>query len=114
MTNTSCIMDFQDLFKKTTGNLPFPYQCRLATEVALSQLIDAPTGAGKTAAVVLAWLFRRRFSDDATRLTTPRRLVYCLPMRVLVEQTVGVAKEWLRNLELHNDIGVHTLMGGED
>jgi CRISPR-associated endonuclease/helicase Cas3 len=31
--------------------------------------------------VVLAWLWRRRFAGQQVRLATPRRLVYCLPMR---------------------------------
>ena len=66
-----------------------------------------PTGAGKTAAVVLAWLHRlSEGHPDA-----PRRLVYCLPMRVLVEQTVKRAREWISALKLA--VGVATLMGGE-
>jgi CRISPR-associated endonuclease/helicase Cas3 len=39
---------------------------------------------GKTAAVVLAWLWNRVQRPDSE---WPRRLVYCLPMRTLVEQT---------------------------
>jgi len=66
-----------------------------------------PTGAGKTAGVVLAWLHRlSEGHPDA-----PRRLVYCLPMRVLVEQTVKHAREWISALKL--GVGVATLMGGE-
>lgn len=42
---------------------PYPYQIRLATEEVLPELLDVPTGLGKTAAVVLAWLWRRR-SDE--------------------------------------------------
>src|SRR5207253_3313109 len=41
---------------------------------------------------------------------TPRRLVYCLPMRVLVEQSFREAERWIENLKL--DIAVHLLMGG--
>ena len=79
---------FSEFFMKATGlHEPFPYQMRLALSPKLPQLIDVPTGAGKTAAVVLAWLWRRRFAAEDVRKATPRRLVYCLPMRVLVEQT---------------------------
>ncbi|MCP9448558.1 MAG: hypothetical protein NNA21_00650 [Nitrospira sp.] len=54
----------------------------------MAQLVYVPTGLGKTAMVVLGWLWRRRFHpNEEIRKTTPRRLVYCLPMRVLVEQT---------------------------
>jgi CRISPR-associated endonuclease/helicase Cas3 len=107
-------MDFEAFFKRATGNDPFPYQRRLATDEALYQLLDIPTGAGKTAAVILAWLWRRRCADNAVRQVTPRRLVYCLPMRVLVEQTVEAAQRWLNNLDLLTQVGVYVLMGGEE
>jgi CRISPR-associated endonuclease/helicase Cas3 len=73
-----------------------------------------PTGAGKTAAVVLAWLWRRRFAEEAIRRATPRRLVYCLPMRVLVEQTQKAVETWLGNLGLQDEVRVYVLMGGEE
>lgn len=79
-------MTYKDLFTEATKHEPYPYQIRLATTPELPQLLDIPTGCGKTSAVVLAWLWRRRFAEDEVRKNTPRRLVYCLPMRVLVEQ----------------------------
>jgi superfamily II DNA/RNA helicase len=68
-----------------------------------SQLIDVPTGLGKTAAVVLAWLWNRLFANSnnhqpAAISRWPRRLVYRLPMRTLVEQTRDEAGKWLNNL----------------
>lgn len=75
---------FADFFRAATGHEPYPYQCRLAEADPLPQLLNIPTGAGKTAAVVLAWLWRRRFATPEIRQATLRRLVYCLPMRVLV------------------------------
>ncbi|MBI4454792.1 MAG: DEAD/DEAH box helicase [Acidobacteria bacterium] len=91
---------FDDFFQAATGIVePYPYQRRLATGVELPELLDVPTGLGKTAAAVLAWLFRRRFhSDQSVRHATPRRLVYCLPMRVLVEQTHAECLRWLDRL----------------
>ncbi len=87
-------MSFGDFFEKGTGFGPYPYQCRLATRTedgqttegveCESRLIHVPTGAGKTEAVVMAWLWNR---VHLKRPDWPRRLVYCLPMRVLVEQT---------------------------
>src|SRR5690606_28603756 len=49
---------------------------------------------------------------------TPRRLLWCLPMRVLVEQTEENIRGWLTNLGVGGDAGsgkvsVHVLMGGE-
>lgn len=63
-------------------------------------LADVPTGLGKTAGAILAWIWRRRFSDPDMRRSTPRRLVYCLPMRVLVEQTRDEVVRWLSRLDL--------------
>lgn len=94
---------------------PFDYQRRLAEE-PWPDLLDVPTGLGKTAAVVLAWLWKRRIQRDPN---TPRRLVYCLPMRVLVEQTVTNIRQWLESHDLHGKPGegkvsVNLLMGGEE
>jgi CRISPR-associated endonuclease/helicase Cas3 len=67
-------------------------------------LIEIPTGMGKTDAIILGWLWRRRFDPRAEiRSSTPRRLIYCLPMRVLVEQTQKKAKEWLGKLGILAD-----------
>ena len=101
-------MTFDDFFEKATHSGPFPYQRRLAEEEQLPELVHAPTGAGKTAAAVIGWLWRYFHSGKPT----PRRLVYCLPMWVLVEQTKDESQKWLANLGL--DVGVHVLMGGEE
>lgn len=118
----------------TNGNVPLPYQEWLALCDSLPSLVDVPTGLGKTAAAVLAWVWRRRFQSDWVRKCTPRRLVYCLPMRVLVEQTHRVTVDWLKRLRLHAEgaqeqhgdwsgpdgdlggspIAVHLLLGGEE
>jgi CRISPR-associated endonuclease/helicase Cas3 len=108
-------MTFDDFFwRATEGHTPFEYQRRLATE-PWPNLLDIPTGLGKTAAVVLAWIYKRRILKDEK---TPRRLVYCLPMRVLVEQTERSIDGWLKNLGLlgqpgNGKVSVHLLMGGE-
>ena len=116
------------------GHLPLPYQVKLATGETTPALLDVPTGLGKTAAAILAWTWRRRFDPRTEiRANTPRRLVYCLPMRVLVEQTYRLTMEWLSNLGLAADsdkapmawtkpsgdqggspINVHLLIGGGD
>src|SRR5438552_12834512 len=56
-------MNFGEFFKAATDNEPYDYQCRLAGGDSgcrcESRLINIPTGLGKTAAVVLAWLWNR-------------------------------------------------------
>ncbi len=73
-------------------------------------LIDVPTGFGKTSAAVLAWTWNRVLKH---REDWPRRLVYCLPMRTLVEQTHQNVARWLDRLGLADEVAVHVLMGGE-
>lgn len=82
--STLTVDSFCSFFAQATqGQTAYPYQEKLAAAPIESRLIHVPTGCGKTAATILAWLWHRRV-DPAN---TPRRLVYCLPMRVLVEQT---------------------------
>ncbi len=107
-------MEFCDFFKRATGKAPYAYQRRLA-EQDWPEVLIAPTGLGKTAAVVLSWLWHRRNASEAT----PRRLVYCLPMRTLVEQTEKNVGTWLQRLahagladHLPDDNSVHVLIGG--
>ena len=137
-------MTYDQFFHQATEK-PFPhgYQCRLACgpdarpdkpeslaggTTCQSQLISIPTGLGKTAAVVLAWLWNRvslpsLHSQPSTPNLPPwpRRLVYCLPMRTLVEQTEAEVRKWLGDALWDGDaktrrgkVGVHVLMGGED
>lgn len=113
-------MTFDDFFGKATRGeqRPYPFQGRFAEAASLYQLVDVPTGLGKTAMAILGWLWRRFHATDAIRRATPRRLVYCLPMRVLVEQTWDNALKWVKNLWkagcLPHDVPIHILMGGED
>lgn len=107
-------MEYTNFFHKATGHEPYPYQRHLA-EDTWPEILNIPTGLGKTAAVTLAWLWRRRENNKAD---LPRRLVWCLPMRVLVEQTYDNIRQWLKNLDIHGEPGdgqvsLHLLMGGE-
>ncbi len=108
------MLSFRELFEKVTGHAPFPYQERLAETDSPRVFVNVPTGVGKTAAAFFAWLWRRRFAPQSVQQQTPRRLVYCLPMRVLVEQTHDRIADWVKRLGLTDEIGVHVLMGGEE
>ena len=77
----------------------------------LPQLLPVPTGLGKTEGVVLAWAWRR-FRKKADE---PLHLVYCLPMRSLVRQTVERLSGYFQRLgswEGFPCVSVHQLMGG--
>lgn len=100
--------------------MPRDWQEDLARdEVPRSRVIRIPTGYGKTLGVLGAWLCHRvKRNDDRW----PRRLVWVLPMRVLVEQTADEVQSCLGRLGLlwqsgadhQGKVGVHLLMGGAD
>ena len=103
---------FEEFFKKASQFSPYPYQKLLATEDEIPDMISIPTGAGKTEAAVLCmWMWRRQ--NPHTKQHTPRRLVYCLPMRSLVEQTKKRICKYVNNLNMDEKVRVITLMGGD-
>lgn len=82
-----------------------------------NRMVRIPTGFGKTLGVLAVWTwYRVRRRTDGW----PRRLIWCLPMRVLVEQTESEVRSALQRLNLLWDgrnthdgkVGVHMLMGG--
>lgn len=94
---------FEKFFKDATGFVPYDWQTWVARN-GFPDLLPVPTGFGKTE-VVLAWAWRRLNGE-----AEPRHLVYCLPMRVLVRQTVERLRRYLDNLDI--DVPVYELMGG--
>ncbi len=106
--------DYEVWFRHVSSRQPHAWQAALGSDpVCRDRTIRIPTGFGKTAGIVLAWLFNRVVRADNT---WPRRLVFCLPMRVLVEQTERAIDEWLRTYpaqsKLCESVGLHVLMGG--
>jgi CRISPR-associated endonuclease/helicase Cas3 len=106
MTDTT----YSEWFGSVTGNAPHEWQRELGEDAECrDRMIRIPTGFGKTAGVVLAWLRHRVVRDNGA---WPRRLIFCLPMRVLVEQTERVINDWLANAGKSDEVGLHVLMGG--
>lgn len=115
--------EFSRWFGQLSGesrHAPHPWQCELAAlECCENQLIRIPTGFGKTLGVLAAWLWNAHHRSDPA---WPRRLVWCLPMRVLVEQTEAEIRSALSSLGIlwdgHDDhtgsVGVHSVMGGRN
>jgi CRISPR-associated endonuclease/helicase Cas3 len=93
------------------GESPFPWQLELVTHFLRGQLdraraLDIPTGLGKTA-VMAAWLVARSCGAPV-----PRRLVYVVDRRAVVDQATKFA-ELLRayveaNAELKQGLGLDT------
>lgn len=100
---------YDDWFEQATGNRPYAYQRALAELEQPPSVLDVPTGSGKTQSILGAWMYQRA----AER--APRRLVYALPMRTLVEQTADVAHAMRAGAGLTADqLPIHILMGGAE
>lgn len=111
---------YPEYFERLATFPPHPWQRDFGDETFCGdRLLRIPTGFGKTLGVLGAWLYHRVERGDDT---WPRRLVWCLPMRVLVEQTDAEIRAALHRLERLWDgkdphdgkVGVHLLMGGAD
>jgi CRISPR-associated endonuclease/helicase Cas3 len=91
---------------------PHEWQTELMREPnCRDRIIRIPTGLGKTEGVLAAWSFHRICNGDES---WPRRLVWCLPMRVLVEQTEHAARTLVERMPAANRPDVYVAMGGED
>jgi CRISPR-associated endonuclease/helicase Cas3 len=101
------VKTFDALFREATGYPPYGYQARIARD-GLPDVVQAPTGTGKTG-VILAWLWRRLYGPDPAG--TPRRLIYALPQRSLTDQLSGQVRGWLANLDLTEAVTLHVAMG---
>ena len=111
-------VDLKSIYQVALGKdrCPYAWQETLATG-SWPKVLIAPTGYGKTAGVTLGWAVHRMRAPGET----PRRLIWCLPMRTLVEQIGEQIEGWFENLAkagvdesnvLPHPEDIHKLMGG--
>ena len=100
--------NFDAFFEKAAGFPPYEWQRQVALN-GLPEILPVPTGLGKTEGAVLAWAWRR-----IAQQAEPLHLVYCLPMRSLVRQTVERLRKCFERVKAvgHPEISVYQLMGG--
>ncbi len=110
------INHFKDFFRELYATDkkrpdPYPWQCRLAERAVQGDwpgAIDLPTGSGKTACIDIAVF---AMACQATRLvhdrTAPRRIVFCVNRRVIVDEAYDRSRKiaealWLaeKNVDL--------------
>lgn len=104
--------DFKTAFEQLTGYSPFPWQCELyhswfsQGKVPLSCIL--PTGLGKTS-VIAVWLIA--LTNGAP---VPRRLVYVVNRRTVVDQTTDEVESYRRNVTkagITEPVAISTLRG---
>lgn len=89
-------LDFRAAFRALQGNEPFRWQQRLFEQISrhgLPSALDLPTGLGKTS-VMTIWLIARAFGA-----ALPRRLVYVVDRRAVVDQATDEAEKLRKALE---------------
>jgi len=126
--------DFRSFFRELHGQDPFPWQERLAKELCAThewpEVLDLPTGSGKTACIDLAlfhWLVAAG-TDSAS--SAARRIAFVVDRRIIVDEaseragriarkiakatsgTLAEARRILKASAGNEEIAVITLRGG--
>ncbi len=92
--------DFPVCFEALTGYPPFPWQARLYERLVggnIPPCCDIPTGLGKTA-VIPVWLIALAQTSTRQGAYVPRRLVYIVNRRTVVDQATEVVQELRKRL----------------
>lgn len=98
------LIEFVLAFEALTGYKPLPWQCRLFERMVTGDIpgvCDLPTGLGKTS-IIAIWLIALCHQAAEGRITLPRRLVYIVNRRTVVDQATSVV-EGIRNRILYPD-----------
>lgn len=132
MTRSTVIsnINYDILFRTVTGFAPYPYQLRTASALLGEQsvgmsntpggvgsqrvvslagpglVISAPTGAGKTWATVMPFIYSRTHGRPIAD-----RLLYALPLRSLADSLYRATHDRLRDLGLEKQIPVRLQTG---
>jgi CRISPR-associated endonuclease/helicase Cas3 len=97
---------FQNEFESLTGNRPFPWQEALYTNWFSQSKVPPscclPTGLGKTSVIAVWWIAREKM---------PRRLVYVVNRRTVVDQTTAEVEKLRSKLANGDRLAVSTLRG---
>lgn len=88
--------DFGSDFELLTGHGPFPWQQKLFDEFLAQRFpeaCDIPTGLGKTSVIAIWLLALARHAGAGTTAAFPRRLVYVVNRRTVVDQATREAEQ---------------------
>jgi CRISPR-associated endonuclease/helicase Cas3 len=106
-------IDFASSFDLLTGNKPFPWQQALYDDWfsvgRFPAACNLPTGLGKTS-IIAVWLIARETSPG----NVPRRLVYVVNRRTVVDQTTDEVEKYRNNLAaagITQPLAISTLRG---
>jgi CRISPR-associated endonuclease/helicase Cas3 len=95
------LRSFSSTFIFLTGYSPMSWQSRLFDQFTTGWIptsLDLPTGLGKTS-VIAIWLAARALAKEDVLKTIPRRLVYVVDRRAVVDQATEEAEKLRKALE---------------
>jgi CRISPR-associated endonuclease/helicase Cas3 len=97
VAKTECTELFAKRFKALTGNAPFPWQEDLFLRFVSEKFpadVSLPTGTGKTS-IMAIWLLAlaEKLSVDLRQNAIPRRLIWVVNRRVVVDQATSEAEQ---------------------
>lgn len=100
-------MEIMELYKSITGFSPYHYQLKVA-ELLLSGdnvILNVPTGAGKTWASVIPFLY----AQQEGKIVFPQKMIYSLPLRTLANSIYSDVTDALKENVLFKDTTtIHT------
>jgi CRISPR-associated endonuclease/helicase Cas3 len=98
---SSNLTSFSENFSRLTGHpKPMRWQQRLFDRFiagTIPQALDLPTGLGKTS-VIAVWLLALAWEAERGEVKIPRRLIYVVDRRTVVDQATDVAERLRANL----------------
>lgn len=94
-------------YKFITGFKPYSYQLKVAKLLLAGKnvILSVPTGAGKTWAATLPFLYAKEKELD----TFPQKMIYSLPLRTLANSIYGDINSGLEKIaKQNNSVSIHT------
>ncbi len=94
-------------YKSITGFTPYNYQIKVAELLLAGKnvILSVPTGAGKTWAATLPFLYAKEKELDSF----PQKMIYSLPLRTLANSIYGDINSGIEKIANHNNlVSIHT------
>ncbi|WP_162304527.1 CRISPR-associated helicase Cas3' [Maribellus luteus] len=99
-------MVVEDFYKSITGFAPYKYQLKVADLLLSGKnvILTVPTGAGKTWASVLPFLY----AQQAGKTDFPQKMIYSLPLRTLANSIYSDVTKVLNEKKIIGKSSIHT------
>ncbi len=97
MTQDLTVAEFSRFFEEIHGHPPFPWQIRLIKKIAAEntwpEVLDLPTGSGKTSALDIAVFHLALEADRGSERRAPVRIALVVDRRLVVDDAFGRAEK---------------------